>query len=215
MALNQEYFDAIHIDVVKKKYYNANKVEAVFADIRREAEALTAENERMRSALSALADRRVELGDAMLSAQGVYRGIIEKANARAAEIIAEAERRAAAIEEEARQQQSAAIGRVERLFGVMKEQHLAAIEALNSEWQDYLCGLYPEEAPAPEAADEQPAEDAAPAEEAPAREGEAAAAPAAPTEEAAEDTAAVELPPDLAEKVDAIAREIFAIDGDE
>ena len=63
MALNQEYFDAIHIDVVKKKYYNANKVEAVFADIRREAEALTAENERMRSALSALADRRVELGD--------------------------------------------------------------------------------------------------------------------------------------------------------
>lgn len=212
MALNQEYFDAIHIDVVKKKYYNANKVEAVFADIRREAEALTAENERMRSALSALADRRVELGDAMLSAQGVYRGIIEKANARAAEIIAEAERRAAEIEEEARQQQSAAIERVERLFGVMKEQHLAAIEALNSEWQDYLCGLYPEEPPAPEPDDEQPAEEPVSAEEsAPAGEDEAAAMP---EESAAEDAPAVELPPDLSEKVDAIAREIFAIDED-
>ena len=43
MALDQEYFDAIHIDVVKRKYYNANKVEAVFEDIRRQAAALTAE----------------------------------------------------------------------------------------------------------------------------------------------------------------------------
>ncbi len=212
MALTQDYFDAIHIEVVKKKYYNANKVEAVLADIRRQAEEMNAENERMRSALSALADRRVELGDAMLSAQGVYRGIIEKANARADAIIAEAERRAAEIEEEARQQQSAAIERVERLFGVMKEQHLAAIEALNSEWQDYLCGLYPEEAPAPEAAEEQPAEEPVSAEEsAPAGEDEAAAMP---EESAAEDAPAVELPPDLGEKVDAIAREIFAIDED-
>jgi len=194
MALNREYFDAIHIDVVKKKYYNANKVEAVFADIRREAEELTAENERMRAALSALADRRVELGDAMLSAQGVYRGIIDKANARAAAIIAEAERRAAEIEEEARQQQSAAIERVERLFGVMKEQHLAAIDTLNKEWQDYLCGLYPEEQPTSETDG-----DAAPEEE--------ASADSSPAEEA--------LPADLADKVDAIARELFAIEEDE
>ena len=210
MALDQEYFDAIHIDVVKRKYYNANKVEAVFADIRREAEELTAEDERMRAAPAAPGDRRVELGDAMLSAQGVYRGIVEKAKARAAEIVAEAERRAADIEEEARQQQSAAIERVERLFGVMKEQHLAAIEALNSEWQDYLCGLYPEEAPAPEAAEEQPAAEPLPAEEpAPGEADEQTAE--APSAEAP----AVELPPDLSEKVDAIAREVFAIDGDE
>ena len=193
MALNQEYFDAIHIDVVKKKYYNANKVEAVFADIRREAEELTAENERMRAALSALADRRVELGDAMLSAQGVYRGIIEKANARAADILAAAERRAAEIEEEARQQQSAAIERVERLFGTMKEQHLAAIETLNQEWQDYLCGLYPEE-------------------QATGTDGDAA-----PAEEVSADPAPADepLPADLADKVDAIARELFAIEEDE
>ena len=197
MALNQEYFDAIHIDVVKKKYYNANTVEAVFADIRREAEELTAENERMRTALSALADRRVELGDAMLSAQGVYRGIVEKANARAAAIIAEAERRAAEIEEEARQQQSAAIERVERLFGVMKEQHMAAIVTLNKEWQDYLCGLYPEEGAAEPTAE--------------------AGGDAAPEEEASADSAPAEepLPADLADKVDAIARELFAIEEDE
>ena len=29
MALDQEYFDSIQIDVVKKKYYNANKVNAL------------------------------------------------------------------------------------------------------------------------------------------------------------------------------------------
>ncbi len=29
MALDQKYFDDINIDVVKKKYYNANKVNAV------------------------------------------------------------------------------------------------------------------------------------------------------------------------------------------
>ena len=40
MALNKEYFDAIHIDVVKKKYYNANTVEAVFSDIKEQALAM-------------------------------------------------------------------------------------------------------------------------------------------------------------------------------
>ena len=32
MALDQAYFDAINIDLVKKKYYNANKVEAVLEE---------------------------------------------------------------------------------------------------------------------------------------------------------------------------------------
>ena len=47
MALNKEYFDSIHIDVVKKKYYNANKVEAVFSDIKKQALAMYEENKSM------------------------------------------------------------------------------------------------------------------------------------------------------------------------
>ena len=39
MALDKAYFDAIHIDVVKKKYYNANKVNALLADVRAQAAA--------------------------------------------------------------------------------------------------------------------------------------------------------------------------------
>ena len=179
MALNKEYFDAIHIDVVKKKYYNANKVEAVLADIRRQAKELTAENERMRQALSALADRRVELGDAMLSAQGVYRTIVEKANARAAEIERDARQKAADIVAETQRQQEDAVQRTERLFTAMKAQHQAAIDAINAEWQDYLCGLNVEEA---------------------------AAEPAEEPEQA---------PEDLAEKVGAIARELFEINEEE
>lgn len=177
MALDKEYFDAISIDVVKKKYYNANKVEAVFADIRRQADELREENERMRAALSALADRRVELGDAMLSAQGVYRGIVERANARAGEIVAEAERRAKEIVAETQRQQDAAVQRTERLFNAMKKQHLAAIDTLNAEWQAYLCSLYTEE---------------------PGREGGGEAAPE-----------------DLSAKVDAIAHQLYAMDGED
>lgn len=144
MALDKAYFEDIKIDVVKKKYYNAKKVEAVFDDIRRQAKELNAENERMRQALSTLADRRVELGDAVLSAQGVYRGIVEKANERAEEIIAEARQRAEEITAETQRQQEEAVQRVEKLFSTMKAQHEAAIETINAEWQDYLCGLYAE-----------------------------------------------------------------------
>ena len=176
MALDKEYFDAIDLEVVKKKYYNAKKVEAVFRDIQRQAAALEADNERMRAAISALADRRVELGDAVISGQGVYRGIVEKANARAQEIVGEAERRAAEIEKRSQQRQEEAVRRTERLFNAMKRQYQSAIDAINGEWQRYLCSLDSEEAETPEAAD---------------------------TSEA---------PDDLSDKVDAIARQIFAIE---
>ncbi len=148
MALNQEYFDAIHIDVVKKKYYNANKVNAVFEDIRQQAEALNAENEAMRRQLDSLNDKKAEIGGAVLSAQTIYREVVAKANERAAQIIAEAERRSAAIVEESMRQQEYAVQRVEACYARMKQQHLSCIEALNDEWQDFLCGLLPEEAAA-------------------------------------------------------------------
>ena len=155
MALDAEYFDAIYIDVVKKKYYNANKVRAVFEDIRRQAEELNEENYRLRQELAGMQDRRVELGDALLSAQSIYREIVEKAKARADEMIAAAEQRAAAIERDARErseeiladsnrQQEYAVQRVEGAFNRMKQLHMASIDALNAEWQDFLCGLYPE-----------------------------------------------------------------------
>lgn len=192
MALDAEYFDSIYIDVVKKKYYNAGKVQAVFADIRRQAEELTAENERLRRQLSQVNDRKVELGDALLSAQTVYQEIVDRAKTRAAEITAAAEQQSAAILADARRQSESLLAesrrqeedtvrRAEAAFSRMKELHKASILELNTQWQDFLCGLYPEEGEAP----------------APAKERED------------------QLPPDLEQKVGVIAEELFSLNGED
>ncbi len=145
MALDQAYFDAIHIDVVKKKYYNANKVNAVFEDIRQQAEALNAENEALHRQLGALNDKKFEIGDAVLSAQTVYREVVAKANERAAQILADAERSRKEILEKSLRQQEYAVHRVQACYDRMRQQHMSCIEAINAEWQDFLCGLLPEE----------------------------------------------------------------------
>lgn len=198
MALDAEYFDSIYIEVVKKKYYNANKVQAVFADIRRQAEALNAENLYLRQQLDGLNGKKAELGDALLSAQAIYQEVVDRAKARAAEITADAERRSAAMLADARQkseqllaessrQEEYTVHRVELAFNRMKELHMASIDALNAEWQDFLCGLYPE----PETQ-----------------------APEPPTQQGDPEEDAGALPGDLEEKVGAIAQQVFSLDGE-
>ena len=141
MALDKEYFDAISIDLVKKKYYNANKVNAVLDDIRAQALAMTEELNTARVQLDALNSQKAEIGKAVMSAQQIYREIVEKANTRAADIVAEAERKRAALEKDNARLEEYAVKRVESCFAMAREQHLAAIEAINSEWQEFLCGL--------------------------------------------------------------------------
>jgi len=196
MALDAAYFDSIYIEVVKKKYYDAAKVQAVFEDIRRRAEELNEENESLRRELEQHNDRRVELGDALLSAQGVYQDIVDKARVRADAITAEAEKRSQALMAETRReserllarsraQEENAARRVEAAFDRMKQLHLASVDALNAQWQAFLCSLDGEEEPS-----------------APVRETR-------PEPESAE-----ELPADLEEKVGAIAQELFAMEGE-
>ena len=196
MPLEPEYFDSIYIDLVKKKYYNANKVQAVFAEIRRQAEELHAENDMLRAQLAALDDKKVELGGAVLSAQMVYRQIVDTADERAAAIVSEAEQKSASLVAAAQRerdallagaeaQQEHAVKSVSACFELARRQHLEAIEALNAQWQAFLCGLSPAE--------------------------ESAAAPE-PEEE--RQPAAEAIPADLEEKVGAIAREIFSIGAD-
>ncbi|MBO5556988.1 MAG: hypothetical protein J5927_07360 [Oscillospiraceae bacterium] len=160
MALDQAYFDAIHIDVVKKKYYNANKVEAVFADIRRQAEALEAENQALRQQLETVGDPRLEMGETLLSAQSLYREILERANQKAEAMLRETESRCAAMEAEAQRRQDYAVQRAEGCFNRLKQLHEEAVETINAEWQGFLCGLYPEteDTAAPPAADPAPAD---------------------------------------------------------
>ena len=204
MALDGKYFDSIYIEVVKKKYYDAEKVQAVFAEIREQAEALNAENEDLRRQLAEVQDKKVELGEALLSAQSIYQEIVERAEQKAAAITARAEEQAAAIQAEAHRKSEQLLARsrgheenaarqVEEAFNRMKQIHRSSMEALDAQWQDFLCSLDPETEL------EEPAE--------------SGTRPApAPEAEPRDDSG---LPPDLEEKVGAIAEGIFSLEQDE
>ena len=196
MALDQEYFDSIHIDMVKKKYYNANKVEAVFADIRRQAAELLAENERLRQQLGDVGERKTELGDAVLSAQTVYQGIVEKAWQRSEEILSDAQEQRRQILEEAHRQQDYAVQRTERCFSEMRQQQQTALDGINAAWQAFLCDLY-----------EKGSEPEREPESAPERE------PEYEPEYEPEGEPEIDVPDDLEDQIDAIARELLALSG--
>ena len=170
MALDQAFFDAIRIEIVKKKYYNANKVEALLDDIRRQALAQTEENERLRAQLAQLAEQKEEIGETLLSAKSIAQQMLQEAKAQADAIVAAAEERARELRAEASEETESTVRRAEAVYSRVREQLLGCVDALNADWQGFLCSL--EDAP-----------DAPPA--------------------------------DLDEKVGAIAREVFAIDGDE
>ena len=105
MALDKEFFDSVNIDVVKKKYYNANKVNALLDEIRSRAGELSAENAALREQLSLLNRQKSDIGDTLMSAQALAKQIVEQANAKAEAIIREAELRGREIESAAAAQQ--------------------------------------------------------------------------------------------------------------
>lgn len=158
MALDKDYFDAIHIDVVKKKYYNANKVNALLEDIRTQAQALEEENRHLKAQLGEISQHKDEIGDTLLTAQAAARDIVGRAKAQAGRILADAQRQREEILSGAADQQEYAAACVERVFDKLKRQQLENIDTLNGFWQEFLCGLM-SETPAPaETAPEMPPE---------------------------------------------------------
>lgn len=152
MALNQEYFDAISIDVVKKKYYNANKVNAVLEDIRGQALRLEEENRSLREQLEALSSRKEEIGDAILSAKTVSQQMIsdacaqsermlEESREKAGGIVAAAQERKRQIFAEAAERQEYCVRQAEKMYSGLRERQLEIIETLDDDWQSFLCGL--------------------------------------------------------------------------
>jgi len=165
MALDKEYFDGIEIAVVKKKYYNANKVNALLADIRGQALALTEENAGLKAQLEELNRHRAQIGDTLLTAQAAAREILEKAKAQAKEIVADSRQQQSQLRRGAVEQQEYAARSVEKCMNRLKRQQLENVEMLNHAWQDFLCGLdleqnrEPEEAAAPAEKAERPRRD--------------------------------------------------------
>lgn len=145
MALNKEYFDSIHIDTVKKKYYNANKVEAILADIRAQAEALVKENEQLREQVELFSGQKEEIGDAILSAKTIAQHMIQQAKQQADEIVSQAHKKSGDILSKAIDRQEYAAKQMADSFERVRKLQQESIEALNAEWQNFLCGLYPED----------------------------------------------------------------------
>ena len=141
MALNREYFDSLNLEVVKKKYYNANKVEAILQDIRTQAEALRVENEGLKAQLEALNSQKAEIGSAVLSAQTVYKTTLSRAKLQAKDIIDEANAKRDAIIDGAVKQQEYVVKHVGDCYRKVREQYEACIDEVNKNWQEYLCGL--------------------------------------------------------------------------
>ena len=141
MALDKEFFDSINIELVKKKYYNANKVNAVLEDIRTQAAALSEENQTLRKQLETFNGQKAELGDAVMSARTVYKEIVDMANACAATIIKDAQHKHDEMCEENTRMQDYAVKRVGDCMEKLRVQTQQTLELINSEWQSFLCDL--------------------------------------------------------------------------
>lgn len=137
MTLDKDYFDSINIELVKKKYYNASKVNAVLDDIQLQARQLLEENRQLKAHLEKLNRQSNELSDSVLSAQTIGRDIIAKANAEAERILAEARKQGTETED----RRNYAVKCVEQCMAKLREQQQNTIELINLEWQNFLCGL--------------------------------------------------------------------------
>ena len=120
MALDQKYFDDINIDVVKKKYYNANKVNAVLEDIREQALRLEEENRNLREQLESLSSRKEEIGDAILSAKTVSQQIISDACVQSEKLLDDSRLKAKQIIAAAQEKKEAPSLRGRRTAGILR-----------------------------------------------------------------------------------------------
>lgn len=166
METNAELFDLSGLELVKKKYYNADNVAELVEKARLANAALQEENRRLCSELEELRAQKNQISDTLMSARDIARQIIDDARAQAEETarlaqtqaeetVKAAEKKAELILSGARskaadadlnQVQDYALRCVEDCVDALRRQHMDAIELINSKWQSFLSGLIlPEE----------------------------------------------------------------------
>ncbi|MBR0207548.1 MAG: DivIVA domain-containing protein [Oscillospiraceae bacterium] len=163
MALGREYLELLGLEIAKKKYYNAARVESVIEDFSRRAASLERENITLREQAQKLSSGREEIGEAILSAKVIAQQLIAEAKAQAETILAEAREEAARIVAEAEEQtvrlsaeaeektRSLAAAREEReqrtvqaaeeSYLHLREKAQEALGLLDGEWQRFLCSI--------------------------------------------------------------------------
>lgn len=163
MPLDRDYLESLGLEIAKKKYYNAAKVESVIEDFSHRSAALEGENAALRERVEALSAGREEIGEAILSAKTIARQLIAEAEEqaqgllaaaqkeadqtlaaaqeKAAALVAEAEEKRRSLLEggEAREQQT--IRGAQEAYLHLREQCLDAVKMLDGEWQRFLCSF--------------------------------------------------------------------------
>ena len=194
------YLDSIQIDVVKRKYYNANKVNAVFEDIRGLAENLIEENQHLRTLLQekeAEEQKEQEEKTSLREVQETYRELLSKAHERAEAIVSDAEEYRTAVEKLAEQRCNYAARQVEACLSTLRRREEQNIEYLNSQMQAFLSELYASDR-------EEGGEDS--------DSGEAPAAGQTDRGDGHASAPEDELPEDLVSKINRLTREIKALE---
>ena len=75
MTLDEKYFDSLNVEVIKKKYYDASRINFLLEDIRQRAEELTQENKRLKEQVYELSGKKCEIGELLLEAQSTAKEI--------------------------------------------------------------------------------------------------------------------------------------------
>ena len=138
MALTKEYFDSIQIDLVKRKYYNANKVHAVFDDIQRQAEELLQENEALRAALNEREQKDSQAEKELEQLQQVYRETLERGRQRSDALIRETEETLRRQQTEANEATEMASRLMTETVSMLKQREEENTDFLNKQLQRFM-----------------------------------------------------------------------------
>ncbi len=136
-----DYLDSISIDVVKRKYYNANKVNAVFEEIRTMAEALLEENRRLSNEVKTQSAEEQQSLKELSSLQDAYRDALKTAHSRADKMISDAAEESAAMMKTAEARSELAVRQVEECLNALRVREEQNIDFINAQMQKFLSSL--------------------------------------------------------------------------
>lgn len=136
-----EYLDSVSIDVVKRKYYNANKVNAVFEEIRTMAEALMEENRRLSIAAQEQSEKQEQAVEELGSLRNAYREALKAAHIRADKMIEDATEESTTLRRTAEARAEIAAKQVEECLNALRVREEQNIDFINARMQRFLAAL--------------------------------------------------------------------------
>ena len=139
--LNKNYFNSIELTSVRGKFYRADEVDSLLADIRSQALAMNKELEDARLALAEYEKKKGELGEALISTRSLCKEIVDGANREADRIIKEANAEKEQLLSSAGRREDELVEQMGAAYAQIKKHHEDSIEEINRQWQNFLSNL--------------------------------------------------------------------------